>query len=287
VDLDLSKFFDRVEHDILMARLARRVGDKRVLRLIGGYLRAGVQVEGRLERTTRGVPQGGPLSPLLANIVLDDLDKELERRGHRFARYADDFVILVKSPRAGERVKASVTRFLHLRLKLQVNTDKSKVVPTARLEFLGFAFKGAKIVWSEQSLQRFKHRIRELTGRSWGVSMPWRLNQLAQYMRGWIGYYGISHTYGEVRALDHWIRRRLRCCYWKEWKTRHNRIRNLLRLGVNRRNAILHGLLSRGCWRMSKTPTVNHALNKQWLHQQGLVSLTEKWIAIQYPTKVR
>jgi len=287
VDLDLSKFFDRVDHDILMHRLARKVRDRRVLRLIGRYLRAGVQVEGRYERTVQGVPQGGPLSPLLANIVLDDLDKELEQRGHRFARYADDFVILVKSPRAGERVMHSVRRFLETRLKLVVNAEKSAVVATSALTFLGFAFKGVRIVWSEQSLQRFQHRIRELTGRSWGVGMAYRIRALAQYLRGWIGYFGISHTFAAVRQLDHWIRRRLRCCYWKQWKTRRNRIRQLLRLGIKRRDAILHGLVGRGCWAMSKTPVINQALSLSWLQQQGLPSLEKQWIAIHYPTTVR
>ncbi len=308
VDLDLSKFFDRVAHDILMSRLARKVSDRRVLRLIGRYLRAGVEVEGRYERTVRGVPQGGPLSPLLANVVLDDLDKELEQRGHRFARYADDFVILVKSPRAGERVMGSVRRFLETRLKLEVNAGKSAVRPTAELTFLGFAFKGVRIVWSEQSLQRFQHRIRELTSRNWGVSMPYRLRQLALYMRGWMGYFSLSETYGAVRQLDHWIRRRLRCCYWKMWKTRGNRIRQLLRLGVKRKDAILHGLAGRGCWARRREaraaspalclqragdapqalpPVINQALSLQWLRKQGLPSLTEQWVAIHYPTTVR
>ncbi|WP_442890046.1 group II intron maturase-specific domain-containing protein [Congregicoccus parvus] len=224
---------------------------------------------------------------MLANIVLDDLDKELERRGHRFARYADDFVVLVKSPRAGERVMGSVRRFLETRLKLKVNAEKSAVVPTAQLSFLGFAFKGARIVWSEKSLQRFQKRIRELTGRSWGVGMEYRIRELASYMRGWIGYFGISRTYAAVRQLDHWIRRRLRCCYWKQWKTRSNRIRQLLRLGLNRRDAILHGLVSHGCWAMSKTPVINQALSVSWLKLQGLPSLTDQWSAIHYPTKVR
>jgi RNA-directed DNA polymerase len=297
VDLDLSKFFDRVAHDILMSRLARKVSDRRVLRLssaiasrdslIGRYLRAGVEVEGRFERTVRGVPQGSPLSPLLANVVLDDLDKELEQRGHRFARYADDFVILVKSPRAGERVMRSVRRFLETRLKLEVNVEKSAVRPTAELTFLGFAFKGVRIVWSEKSLQRFQHRIRELTSRNWGVSMQYRLRQLALYMRGWMGYFSLSETYAAVRQLDHWIRRRLRCCYWKMWKTRGNRIRQLLRLGIKRKDAILHGLGGRGCWAMSKTPVINQALSLKWLRAQGLPSLTEQWVAIHYPTTVR
>ena len=287
VDLDLSKFFDRVNHDVLMVRVARKVRDKLVLALIGKYLRAGVMVEGRMQRTREGVPQGGPLSPVLANIVLDDLDKELEGRGHAFCRYADDFVILVKSLRAGERVMGSIRRYLETKLKLKVNEEKSKVVKTAQLEFLGFAFKGSRIVWSAKSLCVFKHRIRKLTGRSWGVSMQWRLFKLAQYMRGWMGYFGISRTYKVILEMDHWIRRRLRCCFWKEWKTIRNRIRNLLRLGVNRRNAHKNGSSKLGYWRMSKTPTVNQALPNSWLTAQGLLSLKDLWIKIHYPTTVR
>jgi len=287
VDLDLSKFFDRVNHDVLMVRVARKVQDKRVLALIGKYLRAGVQVEGRLQRTKDGVPQGGPLSPLLANIVLDDLDKELERRGHHFARYADDFVILVKSQRAGDRVMTSIQRFLETKLKLKVNQEKSQVVKASQLEFLGFAFKGKRIVWSAKSLHSFNYRIHKLTSRSWGVSMKWRLKKLAQYMRGWMGYYGISHTYKVVLRLDSWIRRRLRCCYWKQWKTISNRIRNLMKLGIGRRNAILHGVSGKGCWVMSKTPVINEALSSDWLSNRGLLSLKTLWIHIHYPTTVR
>lgn len=287
VDLDLSKFFDRVDHDVLMCRLARKVRDKRVLRLIGKYLRAGVQVDGRHERTVEGVPQGGPLSPLLANVVLDDLDKELEARGHSFARYADDFVVMVKSIRSGERVMASVRRFLERKLKLKVNEEKSSVSKATKLTFLGFAFRGSKIVWSEKSLHAFRYRMSELTNRNWGVSMKWRYTKLAWYMRGWMGYFGISKTYAAIRQLDQWIRRRMRCCYWKRWKTYSNRIRQLLRLGVNRRNAIITGLTSKGIWKLSKSPSVNQAISNGWLEEQGLLSLKTLWVAIHYPTTVR
>lgn len=287
VDLDLSKFFDRVDHDILMYRLARKIHDRRVLHLVGRYLRAGVMIEKRLQRTVEGVPQGGPLSPLLANVVLDDLDKELEQRGHRFARYADDFVILVKSLRAAERVMSSVTAFLERRLKLKVNEEKSKVLKTSELEFLGFAFRGSRIRWSEKSFHRLKWRLRKLTGRNWGVSITWRLEKLRQYMRGWIGYYGIAEGLGICRSLDQWIRRRIRCCYWKQWKTIGNRIRNLMRLGVNRRNALLNGISSNGCWVMSKTPTINQALSNKWLAEEGVLSLTHLWFKIHHPTTVR
>lgn len=182
VDIDLSKFFDRVNHDILMERVARRIKDKRVLRLIGKYLRAGVVVNGRLQCTKEGVPQGGPLSPLLANIVLDDLDKELEKRGHKFARYADDFTILVKSQQAGDRVLKSITRFLEKKLKLKVNEKKSHVGPTSKSSFLGFTFKGKKIVWTDDAFMEFKRRIKKYTGRSWGVSMPYRMGKLNEYL---------------------------------------------------------------------------------------------------------
>lgn len=288
VDLDLSKFFDRVDHDVLMSRLGRAIRDRRVLRLIGKYLRAGVQVDGRLQETGEGVPQGGPLSPLLANVVLDELDKELELRGHRFARYADDFVILTKSQRAGERVMASVRRFLESRLKLKVNEEKSRVVKARDLEFLGFAFgTGGKIMWSAKSLGVFKMRIRQLTARSWGVSMECRLGKLAQYMRGWMGYYAISRTFKEVHRMDHWIRRRIRCCYWKQWKTLRNRVRNLMALGVDRRNAIITGVTKLGHWKMSRTPGVNQALSKRYLEEQGLLSLVSLWSRVHYPTTVR
>ena len=194
VDCDLAKFFDTVEYDVLMARVSKKVRDKRVLKLIGPYLRARVVIGGRLHETRKGVPQGGPLSPLLSNILLDELDKELEGRSHCFARYADDFVILVKSRRAGERVMASVSRFLEkkLKLKLKVNQEKSKVAHTNVITFLGFSFTGTKIRWSDKAFVRFKQRIKELTGRSWGVSMEYRMFKLAEYLRGWMGYFGIS-----------------------------------------------------------------------------------------------
>ena len=213
VDLDLEKFFDRVDFDVLMARLGRYVSDQRLLRLIGKYLRAGVLIDGQLHPTRQGIPQGSPLSPLLANLVLDDFDRELERRGHRFARYADDVVILVRSPRAGQRLMASVARFLRRDLKLEVNGEKSKVVPTDQLSFLGFSFRGTKICWSEKTSARFRREVRRLTNRNWGVSMNRRLTELGRYLRGWMGYFWINEYYRPIPEIDQWIRRRVRMCY--------------------------------------------------------------------------
>ncbi len=268
VDADLSKFFDTVEHDVLMRRVSRKVRDKRVLRLIGKYLRAGVMVSGRLEATRKGVPQGGPLSPLLANILLDDLDKELERRGHRFARYADDFVILVKSRRAGNRVMKSVTRFLGRFLKLTINQEKSKVASTNEITFLGFVFKGAKIRWSDKSFVEFKRRVRKLTGRSWGVSMGYRLAKLAEYLRGWMGYFGIAEYYRPLPEIDHWLRRRIRMCYWKQWRWCRTKVRELTKLGANLRAAISVGLSRKGPWHLARTLATQSGMTNQWLTER-------------------
>jgi RNA-directed DNA polymerase len=251
VDLDLAKFFDRVNHDVLMSRLSRRIKDKRVLRLIGKYLRAGVMVNGRLEATAMGVPQGGPLSPLLANILLDDLDKELERRGHRFSRYADDAIIMVRSLRAGERVMDSIRRFLENKLKLEINERKSKVAPVEECGFLGFVFVRGKIRWSGKSFQEFKRQVRLLTGRSWFVSMEYRYKKLAEYVRGWMNYYGISEYYRPIPVIDEWLRRRIRMCYWKQWRHTRTKVRNLLTLGTFKRDAVFTALSRKGPWHLS------------------------------------
>jgi RNA-directed DNA polymerase len=201
VEIDLAKFFDMVDHDLLMHFVGRKVRDKRVLALIGKYLRAGIMVKGRMQTSCKGVPQGGPLSPLLANIMLDHLDKELELRGHHFARYADDFVILVKSRRAGNRVMHSIGRFLTTHLKLTVNASKSKVVSSNDISFLGFTFKGSRIVWTDKAFSTFKQRVKRLTGRSWFVSMEYRLRKLAEYIRGWVGCFGLSEYYRPIDGL--------------------------------------------------------------------------------------
>jgi len=287
VDADLSKFFDRVSHDVLMARVSRRIDDKRVLKLIGKYLRAGVVINNRLHATPLGVPQGGPLSPLLANIMLDDLDKELEKRGHRFCRYADDFIILVRSHRAGKRVMKSIRYFLESRLKLLVNEQKSKVVHVEKCSFLGFTFKRGKIRWTDKSFQKFKRRIRELTGRSWRVSMDFRMMKLGQYIRGWINYFGIAEYYRPIPGIDEWIRRRVRMCYWKQWRYARTKVRNLLKLGTNKRHAILSALSRKSYWHMSRTLATQSGMTNQWLFDQGLVSIKKLWSKIHYPATAR
>jgi RNA-directed DNA polymerase len=282
VDIDLSKFFDNVDHDLLMNRVSKWVDDKRVLALIGKYLRAGVSIKGKIESTPCGVPQGGPLSPLLANIMLDDLDRYLESKSYRFARYADDFVISVKSFVEGERIKAEVIAFLET-LKLPINTEKSQVVSVRKLSFLGFVFKGKRILWSPKALANFKHRIREITGRSWGVSWSYRYLQLRRYISGWMNYFGLSEFYRPVPELDHWIRRRIRMCYLKQWCRMKTRIRNLIRLGVSTKLAIYIGLSSKGYYRLAKTKAVQIGLNNDWLKAQGLVSVKEQWVKFHYP----
>ena len=277
-DLDLAKFFDNVQHDVLLTRVARKIGDKRLLKLIGRYLRAGVLVGESIQATALGTPQGGPLSPLLGNILLDDLDKELERRGHRFARYADDLLILVKSQRAGERVKDSVTRFLTRKLKLVVNEQKSRVVKTNHAEFLGFTFRGTKLRWSDRAFDDFKHNLRKLTGRSWGVSMAYRFYKLAQYIRGWMGYFGISDYYRPIPELDHWLRRRVRMCYWKQWRYVRTKVKNLLSLGTGKRQAILTAISSKSYWHLSRTLATQTGMTNQWLKSQGLISIRDLWM---------
>ena len=281
VDIDLAKFFDTVNHDVLMNLLGRTIADKPLLRLIGRYLRAGVLVGEHIEPSEVGTPQGGPLSPLLANILLDQLDRELQKRGHRFVRYADDMIILVKSERAAQRVMQSITRYLEHTLKLKVNQAKSKVAPMSECSFLSFTIKGKKIRWTDKALAQFKHRVKELTGRSWGVSMDYRLHKLGQYIRGWTGYFGISQYYQPVPELDEWIRRRIRMCYWKQWRWARTKIRNLLNLGVSLKTAIQHGVSSHSYWHMARTPALQQALSNAWLKMQGLVSVKDLWCKAQ------
>jgi len=237
VDIDLEKFFDCVCHDRLMNRLASRIGAKRVLKLIRAYLHAGILEDGLVTVPTEGTPQGGPLSPFLSNVVLDELDKELERRGHRFVRYADDANLYVKSERAGLRVMESVSRLLTQRLKLRVNRAKSAVGKPQERKFLGFTFTGGKHPnrrkIAPEALARFKARVRRITRRTWGISLQERIQHLASYLKGWREYYGYCETPSVLRDLDSWIRRRLRCVQWKQWKVYKRRKAALIRLGVN------------------------------------------------------
>ena len=287
VDIDLEKFFDMVVHDVLMSRVSRKVRDKGILSLIGKYLRAGVIVNGRLNKTSKGVPQGGPLSPLLSNILLDDLDKELQRRGHQFARYADDLIILVKSKRVGKRVMENISRFLERKLRVRVNRDKSKVVKAEESSFLGFTFTRKRLTVSEKSLARFKSEVRRLTGRSWGVSMDYRCWKIRTYLQGWMNYFGVALKYNDAVEVDHWLRRRVRMCYWKQWRRARKRIGELIKLGAPRYHAILTGLSRKGYWHLSKTLSTNCGLGNEFLQKQGLTSIRTLWIQVHYPAKAR
>jgi RNA-directed DNA polymerase len=224
---------------------------------------------------------------MLSNILLDDLDKELEKRGHRFARYADDLIILVQSERAAHRVIASISRFLERKLKVKVNRDKSKVLRAQDSSFLGFTFTRMKLTVSEKAIHGFKTKLRRLTGRSWGVSMQYRYSSLLLYVRGWMNYFGIGMKYNDAVELDHWLRRRIRMCYWKQWRRARRRIGELIKLGSARYQAILTGLSRKGYWHLAKTLSTNMGLSKGFLEQQGLVSIRTLWIQIYYPAKAR
>jgi RNA-directed DNA polymerase len=280
VNIDLSKFFDRVQHDVLMSRVSRKVHDPRLLRLIGRYLRAGVMIEGVVQPTEEGAPQGGPLSPLLSNILLDDLDKELERRELKFVRYADDFLVFVRSSRSARRVFRSVQRYLSGTLKLTVNQEKSFVGTAEGCEYLGFMFVGgrrAMIKVAAKKLKAFKRRIKELTGRSRGISMQRRLTELRRYVRGWIGYFALAKQVEDFINLDMWIRRRVRMCHWKQWRYPRTKVRKLVELGVSLDMSIKHAISRKSYWRMCNTPAMRFAMPNKWLQEQGLLSLTELW----------
>jgi RNA-directed DNA polymerase len=276
VDIDLAKFFDRVNHDRLMAAMARRVADRRLLRLIRSFLTAGVLDNGIFEGSREGAPQGGPLSPLLSNLVLDELDRELERRGHHFVRYADDCNIYVRSERAGRRVMGSLTRFIERRLKLQINEEKSAVARPWDRTFLSFTVRnepGYPRCIAQKAISRFKSRVRELTGRNRGISLEWMIRKLNSYLRGWFGYFGITQ-WRELRWLDGWIRRRLRCVAWVQWKTSHKRYRELRRLGVSEITAKRTVASSKGPWRLSRTSAMHVAFSNAFFSVKlGLFSL--------------
>ncbi len=283
VDCDLKSFFDTVNHGLLMNRLARRINDRRVLRLIGRYLRAGVVLpDGSRERATCGVPQGGPLSPLLANVMLDDLDAEMEQRGLRFVRYADDFLIFVQSHRAAERVLCSISRFIEGRLKPRINQTKSKAARLDGCTFLGFELRRGKLHWTKAVVERFKERIREITARSNGRNIWFRIQALRRYVIGWLNYFGHSRSYNELVRLDQWLRRRVRLCYWKQWKRPRPRRRHLLALGIPRDEVKLATRSRKGYWRMAGNSIVQRALTKQWLWDQGVPNMRKQWIDLHY-----
>lgn len=276
VDLDLEKFFDRVNHDKLMGQIAKRVVDKRLLKLIRAFLNAGVMQNGLVSPSVEGTPQGGPLSPLLSNLVLDELDRELERRGHRFVRYADDCNIYVRSEKAGQRVMASVKRFITKRLKLKVNETKSAVAKPQERKFLGFSFtaeRGIRRTIAPKAIDRFKERIREITAYTKGASLDQTMARLAPYMKGWRAYFGFCETPEVLCKLTYWVRRRLRAGLWRQWKTQRRRRAMLLRLGVRGVLVDSTAASSRGPWYLASTRALCIGLTNAYFRDRGLPSL--------------
>lgn len=282
VDMDLSKFFDRVQHDILMHRVALKVRDKRLLKLIGRYLRAGVMANGLRQRSDEGTMQGGPLSPLLSNIYLDALDKELESRGLPFVRYADDFAIFVKSEAAARRVYGSVERFLGARLKLKVNHDKSSIRKTDGLAYVGYEFRGygGQIRISQKKLSAFRKRCAEIFRRSTGRSMDSRFAEYRCYARGWLSYFALEQVKSTLRELDKWLRRRVRACYLRQWSKSKTRLRKLVALGVPQRVARGTAMSGKGPWRLSMTSGIQRALTNEYLTEAGLFDLEKYWVSL-------
>lgn len=281
VDMDLEKYFDTVNHDILMERLSRRIKDKRVLRLIRKYLESGIMINGLEQASEEGVPQGGPLSPILSNIMLDEVDKELEARGHKFCRFADDSNIYVKSQKAGNRVLKSIKKVIEGKLKLKINESKSAVDLVSKRKFLGFSFyfskKGAEIRIYAQSYERLKEKIRKATNRNTGISMEERLKRLGQITTGWINYYGIANGIVKLKEIEGWIRRRLRACIWKSWKRVRTRYKNLIKCGTTKQKAWEYANTRKGYWRISNSPIVSTTLGNKYLEQLGYKSITKRY----------
>lgn len=278
VDLDLEKFFDRVDHDLLLGRLGQKIGDRRVLQLIRRYLQAGMMAEGLVSPRTEGTPQGGPLSPLLSNILLTDLDRELERRGHAFCRYADDCNIYVRSQRAGERVLASLTRFLTQRLKLKVNTAKSAVACPWERKFLGYSLtwhKAPRRRIAPSSLQRLERRVRAVLKGARGRSLSNTIHELNPLLRGWAAYFKLTETKRALEELDGWIRHKLRCILWRQWKRPYTRARKLMQAGLTEQRAFRSAFNQRGPWWNSGASHMNQACRKSYFDRLGLVSLLD------------
>jgi RNA-directed DNA polymerase len=276
VDMDLEKFFDRVNHDVLMSRVARRVKDKRVLGLIRAFLEAGIMFEGVVTAHSEGTPQGGPLSPLLSNILLDDLDKELERRGHRFCRYADDCNIYVKSKASGEQVMESLIRFLGMRLKLKVNLTKSAVARPWTRKFLGYSMTThykPKLKAAPQTVKRFKAKLREIFRRGRGRNIRRVIAEINAVTVGWVNYFRLALVRGIFEELDQWIRRKLRCILWRQWKKPRSRARKMISLGLEQVRAFTSAFNGRGPWWNAGASHMNACVTTGWLHKQGLVSL--------------
>lgn len=284
VDIDLDKFFDRANHDMLMARVAREVTDKRVLKTIRRYLQSGVMINGVVVMTEEGTPQGGPISPLLSNIILTDLDRELEKRGHRFVRYADDCNIYVRSQRAGERVMEGIRTFIEKKLKLKINEAKSAVSKPTKRKFLGFSmFKNGgrtKLRLAPQSRKKLKKKLRAMTCRSRSMSMEDRIQAINSYLRGWMGYYALVETPSVFRDIEAWLRRRLRMCMWVQWKRIRTRYKKLRVLGLSHEQAIKLANSRKGQWRISKW--LNRVLSNSYWENQGLVSLTKLYQNLRY-----
>lgn len=280
VDIDLEKFFDRVNHDVLMSKLTKHIDDKRMHKIIRKYLQSGVMLNGCCVTSEEGTPQGGPMSPLLANIMLNDLDQELTARGHVFVRYADDCNIYVASKRAGQRVYESVSTFIKERLKLKVNEAKSAVDFPWKRKFLGFSFSSCwqvKLRIAPKTKIRFKERIRKLTSRSWGVSMKERLEKLNAYLLGWSGYFGVAETISVFQELDEWMRRRLRMCLLKQWKLCRTTLHNLKLLGIPEKWAGCIAFSRKRYWRLANSPQINKALGLAFWREQGLVMLVDRY----------
>lgn len=281
VDLDLDRFFDRVQHDALMARVARRVPDKQVLRLVRSYLNAGVMADGAKQPSEEGTPQGSPLSPLLSNVYLDDLDRELRERGHRFVRYADDVIVYVHSERAGQRVMEGISAFVERRLKLRVNAEKSAVAWAGKRPFLGFSFFKRKEGWrigvNREAPKRAKRRLRQLTARTWGVPMERRIIAINRFTRGWAAYFSLAEGERPFQDLDEWLRRRMRQVRWKEWKRYSARRRNLRALGAPERSAREWAASRKGPWRIAGSWVLSRTLTDAYWREQGLLGFADPY----------